>query len=91
VAPGLHRPGHVHPLPADATIVLFTDGLIEDRRLSYDDGLAALARTAAEHAHLPPRRLCEILADRHPADGRDDIAVLALRTPAACPSPPTPR
>ena len=81
VDPGVRRPSHIHSLPAGSTTVLFTDGLVEDCHLPLEDGMTALARIAAEHADLPPDRLSEVLAERHPADGHDDVAILALRTP----------
>jgi serine phosphatase RsbU (regulator of sigma subunit)/anti-sigma regulatory factor (Ser/Thr protein kinase) len=64
------------------TIVLYTDGLVEKRGVSIDDGLDALRRAACEPAD--PEELCEHLLDAmlaiHAAD--DDIAVLALRASA---------
>ncbi len=82
VDPALPRPDHSVPLPAGATLVLFTDGLIEDHRRAIDEGLRALADSVSAHADLSPERLCRFLTDRHPSDGHDDIAVLVLRTPA---------
>ncbi|MFC5639965.1 GAF domain-containing SpoIIE family protein phosphatase [Kitasatospora cinereorecta] len=76
------RPDHKHPLPGDATLVLFTDGLVEHPDHPIDAGLTALARIAAAHARLPLDDLCRTLADAQPGDGRDDLAVLALRTPS---------
>ncbi|MEE1787113.1 SpoIIE family protein phosphatase [Streptomyces sp. SP17BM10] len=75
------RPDHKHPMPANATLVLYTDGLIEHPVRPLDEGLTALARTAAAHADVPLDGLCRTLADAHLGDGRDDLAVLALRTP----------
>jgi serine phosphatase RsbU (regulator of sigma subunit) len=75
------RPDHNHPLPADATVIFFTDGLVEHPRRSIDTGLRALSAAATVHAHLPVEDLCAALADHHPSDGHDDLAILALRTP----------
>jgi PAS domain S-box-containing protein len=62
-----------------STIVLYTDGLVEERGVSIDEGLDALRR-AAEHPG-DPEDLCDHLVDSmlaiHPA--HDDIAVLALQ------------
>ncbi|OEV33109.1 hypothetical protein HS99_0014755 [Kitasatospora aureofaciens] len=55
-----------------------------------DAGLTALAQVAAAQAALPLEDLCRTLADAHLGDGRDDIAVLALRTPPAGPTHGTP-
>ncbi len=66
-------------LEPGSTIVLYTDGLVEERGVSIDAGLEALRR-AAEHPG-DPADLCDHLVDSmlaiHPAN--DDIAVLALR------------
>lgn len=75
------RPSHHRRLPGGATLVLFTDGLIEHHEHPIVEGLAALARIATQHADQPPERLCQTLADNHPGDGSDDIAILALRLP----------
>jgi PAS domain S-box-containing protein len=66
-------------LEPGSTIVLYTDGLVEERGVSIDSGLAAL-RNAAEHPG-DPEELCDHVVDTmlaiHPA--HDDIAVLALQ------------
>ncbi|MGW1378386.1 PP2C family protein-serine/threonine phosphatase [Streptomyces sp. NPDC002446] len=78
---GQHRPDHTRPLPEGATVVLFTDGLVEHHRHPIDTGLHTLAELAAAHAHLPLDDLVQTLADDHPGDGHDDMAILALRAP----------
>ncbi|AXI80908.1 PP2C family protein-serine/threonine phosphatase [Peterkaempfera bronchialis] len=75
------RHDHTHPIPAGATVILFTDGLVEHHDRAIDAGLCTLASLAAAHADQPLDRLCEALADQHPSDGHDDLAILALRTP----------
>jgi PAS domain S-box-containing protein len=66
-------------LEPGSTIVLYTDGLVEERGASIDAGLEAL-RKAARHPG-DPEDLCDHLVDSmlaiHPAD--DDIAVLAVQ------------
>jgi PAS domain S-box-containing protein len=66
-------------LEPGSTIVLYTDGLVEERGVSIDTGLDAL-REAAEHPG-DPEELCDHLVDAmlaiHPA--HDDIAILALQ------------
>jgi serine phosphatase RsbU (regulator of sigma subunit) len=69
-------------LPGGATLLFFTDGLIEHRGHDIDEGLAALVRLAAQQADPCPERLCQALADGCPGDGSDDIALMALRLPA---------
>ncbi|MFD7626959.1 PP2C family protein-serine/threonine phosphatase [Streptomyces sp. NPDC059851] len=76
-----HRPDHFSSVPAGATMVFFTDGLIEHRARPVDECLDALAELAAVHAALPLQDFVRTLADRHPSDGHDDMAILALRTP----------
>jgi serine phosphatase RsbU (regulator of sigma subunit) len=78
---GAARPDCDRQLAGGTTLVFFTDGLVEQRQHSIDEGLAALARLAIKHADQPPERLCRALADDHPGDGLDDIAILALRLP----------
>jgi PAS domain S-box-containing protein len=60
-----------------STILLYTDGLVERRGITIDDGLDRLARGAeAEHDGLDT--LCDqILAALAPS-GEDDVALLAL-------------
>jgi len=50
-------PSQVHPLPVGATVVLYTDGLVESRGVSIDHGLERL-RVAAEGA-TDPEALCD--------------------------------
>ncbi|MFH9607411.1 PP2C family protein-serine/threonine phosphatase [Streptomyces sp. NPDC017448] len=82
VDPALPRPDHRVTLPPGATVVFFTDGLVEHPARSIDEGLAALAEQAALHSALPVEELAGALADHRPGDGRDDVALLALRLPA---------
>ncbi|WP_369390374.1 PP2C family protein-serine/threonine phosphatase [Streptomyces sp. CG1] len=79
---GTHdRPDHTCPLPAGATVVFFTDGLIEHADHTIDEGLTSLAELAITYAALPLQDFVQALVDHHPSDGHDDIAILALRTP----------
>lgn len=77
------RPDHSRLLPPEATVVFFTDGLIEHPGHSIDESLSELAGLAAVHAALPLPEFVRTLADHHPSDGHDDMAILALRTPPA--------
>ncbi|MBY8871985.1 SpoIIE family protein phosphatase [Micromonospora sp. PLK6-60] len=66
-------------LPAGATLVLYTDGLIERRDATIDEGLAALA-TCAERVDDDLDRFCErLLVELAPPQIHDDVAVVALR------------
>ncbi|GHB48165.1 hypothetical protein GCM10010377_43790 [Streptomyces viridiviolaceus] len=77
------RPDYSRVLPPDATVVFFTDGLIEDPARSIDESLDELAGLATAYAALPLQEFVQALADHHPSDGHDDMAVLALRSPRA--------
>lgn len=82
VDPDVGRPDHTRPLLAGATVLFFTDGLVEHPDHAIDDRLAALAELAAAHSGLPLDDFVRALADHRPSDGHDDMAVLALRVPA---------
>jgi anti-sigma regulatory factor (Ser/Thr protein kinase) len=72
-------------LEAGATIVLYTDGLVERPGAHLDEGLAYLAERL-EDAPSEPERVCEhLLRSMVPAHGApDDVALLALQnTPMA--------
>jgi serine phosphatase RsbU (regulator of sigma subunit) len=67
-------------LEPGAVLVLYTDGLVEDRRRTVDQGLGeladALAEPVTETGELCERLVSTLLADRLQ---EDDVAVLALR------------
>jgi len=67
-------------LDPGATVVMFTDGLVERRDRHWDDNLAKLAQAAASGAGLPPAQLCEHLVEAMIGTGHqaDDIALLLL-------------
>lgn len=77
------RPDHSRLLPPEATVVFFTDGLIEHPAHPIDESLSELAGLAAAHAALPLPEFVRALADHHPSDGHDDMAILAVRVPPA--------
>ncbi|HEY9368715.1 PP2C family protein-serine/threonine phosphatase [Streptomyces sp.] len=81
------RPEHV-PRPEDsraftdgATLVLYTDGLIERRTEDIDTGLGRLAASLTRHGRAGPEDLADaLLADLLPPDGAtDDTALVVLR------------
>ncbi|MEV6394667.1 SpoIIE family protein phosphatase [Streptomyces sp. NPDC051907] len=69
-------------LPEHSQLVLYTDGLIEDRHRDMDVALDDLRRALA-HPDRPPEETCEAVIDAvapdHPGD---DIALLVARTNA---------
>jgi anti-sigma regulatory factor (Ser/Thr protein kinase) len=74
-----------HPFPTGAALVLYTDGLVESRGRSIDEGLDRLRAIAAGHTSVDA--LCsDIVARLVPEQRLDDIAVIAARVP-----PPTER
>lgn len=76
------RPDALTVLPPRATLVLYTDGLVESPQRSIDHGLVRLRRHAAALAHRPLDSFCDSLLDQvRPSDNDDDVAMIALRTP----------
>jgi serine phosphatase RsbU (regulator of sigma subunit) len=68
-------------LPPGATLVFYTDGLIEDRQSSLEEGLDRLAKTAAAHFDDEPDVLLDKILQSLAAQPHleDDVAVLAVR------------
>ncbi|MFI1165078.1 SpoIIE family protein phosphatase [Streptomyces sp. NPDC020801] len=75
------RPSAAQALPPGATLLLYTDGLIEIPGSDLDTGLGRLRRHALALAHEPLDTLCDQLSDRMSPGSTDDIALLALRLP----------
>jgi serine phosphatase RsbU (regulator of sigma subunit) len=81
------RPEHV-PRPEartsfveGATLVLYSDGLIERRHEDIDTGLARLADSLVRHGEAAPEALADaLLADLLPPTGNtDDTALVIIR------------
>lgn len=69
-------------LPPGSTLVLVTDGLLEQRSRSLIDGMAALEVECQRTRLWPPDSVCEHLCSsllEH--DPNDDVAMLVLRVP----------
>ncbi len=77
--PDTPRADHTVELQPGATLVLYTDGLVERRDQPLETGLARLQDAAASLAHLPLEQVCDALLAALPAAGEDDIALLAVR------------
>ena len=68
------------PLIGDETVVVYSDGLIERRGESLDEGLTRLADAAVGCASLPVEELADALvAALLPDGGHDDVAFLVHR------------
>ncbi|MFD7229178.1 SpoIIE family protein phosphatase [Streptomyces sp. NPDC059881] len=78
--PTAERPTARTHLPAGATLLLYTDGLVESRTQTFDNGMTRLRQHATTHRGLPLPRLVSELA-RDLGDTRDDITLIAARTP----------
>jgi serine phosphatase RsbU (regulator of sigma subunit)/PAS domain-containing protein len=79
LVPETERHDHTEVIPAGATVLLYTDGLVERRGESLREGLERL-RTAAERlAGLPLEDLCDRLVAELAAESEDDVALLAVR------------
>jgi len=72
-------------LPPGATLMLYTDGLVERRNQSLDKGIDAAAVTVAEYAQDHPDDVADhVMSAMTPAVGyEDDVAVLIYRHPPA--------
>ncbi|MFC4031658.1 PP2C family protein-serine/threonine phosphatase [Streptomyces polygonati] len=82
VDPAAPQPEHERVLEPGSTLLLYTDGLVEDPRRTLTEGLDDLAERAAALSGAPLDRLCDALTradDRH--RNRDDIALMAIRLP----------
>lgn len=80
IDPGTPRVETQVVLDRGATVLLYTDGLVERRGQGLDDGLALLRSTLAELAGLPLDELCDALLTRMlPDHAEDDVALVAVR------------
>ncbi|UCM87574.1 SpoIIE family protein phosphatase [Streptomyces marincola] len=76
------RPSASAPLPPGATLLLYTDGMVETPGTDLDTGLGRLRRHAGALAGEPLDAFCDLLLTRLPPGGTDDVALLALRVPS---------
>ncbi len=80
VDPDTERTETVVTLERGATVLLYTDGLVERRDADLDSGMARLQAALEEFADRPLQELCDLLLERL-VDGRpdDDVALVAVR------------
>ncbi|MEU5679027.1 SpoIIE family protein phosphatase [Streptomyces rochei] len=83
---GLGWPDATEELPPESILLLYTDGLVESRDRPIDAGMAKLRHHAGVLARRPEAEnvdvFCDELLARIEPRG-DDVALLALRLPAA--------
>ncbi|MET8450928.1 SpoIIE family protein phosphatase [Streptomyces sp. NPDC005209] len=68
-------------LPEDSQLVLYTDGLVEDRNHDIDVGMEKLRRALDGSGTRTPEETCQAVIDvLKPEHSSDDIALLVART-----------
>jgi serine phosphatase RsbU (regulator of sigma subunit)/anti-sigma regulatory factor (Ser/Thr protein kinase) len=69
-------------LPPRAVVVAYTDGLVERRRASIDDGISLVSATLTAHAHDTAEQLADGVLGAATANARadDDAALIVLDT-----------
>ena len=91
VTPERPRRDHEQTLEPGSTVLLYTDGLVERRGSSLDEGTELLRRTASRlaNAELTLDQLCDTLLAELGGAFDDDVALLAVRAhPEDRPRPP---
>jgi PAS domain S-box-containing protein len=80
VDPTAPRTDSVVTVARGATLLLYTDGLVEGRDLPLDEGIARLRAAVAELADEPLAVLCDEVIERlRPKGLQDDVALVAIR------------
>ena len=79
------RPQASVVLPPGSTLMLYTDGLVERRDISLDDGIAHLSATVVSGQHVTVDSVADAaLSELAPPGGYDDdIAIVVYRRPYA--------
>jgi GAF domain-containing protein/anti-sigma regulatory factor (Ser/Thr protein kinase) len=82
--PGRPRPEAHATVPARATLLLYTDGLVERRRSALDDGITRVSALLRDGRGGPLDDLADHIMSRlAPSEGyQDDVAMLLYRHPA---------
>ncbi|MEZ0357393.1 SpoIIE family protein phosphatase [Mycobacterium sp. SA01] len=83
IRPDRERPQTAVTLPPQATLLLYTDGLVERRRRSLDDGIEQAANLIRDDSALDLDPLADqIMTSLAPPGGyQDDVALLIYRHP----------
>jgi serine phosphatase RsbU (regulator of sigma subunit) len=79
VDPAVQRTDATVTLHPGDTVVLYTDGLVERRVATLDEGLSRLVEAGTELAGVPVTKLCDALLSRLAPEYADDVALVALR------------
>jgi serine phosphatase RsbU (regulator of sigma subunit) len=80
VQPDTVRHDHAYPVPPGATLLLYTDGLVETRAHGIDFGQRRLLDSVRAHYQLDPGDLLDaVISDMVGDQPADDVAVLAAR------------
>ena len=77
--PGSARSDHTQVLRPGATVLLYTDGLVERRDAPLDEGIEWLRRTVSALAHGTLDELCDGVLAAVGDALEDDVALIALR------------
>ncbi|MFC0051741.1 SpoIIE family protein phosphatase/ATP-binding protein [Streptomyces actinomycinicus] len=67
-------------LAEGSRLVLYTDGLVEDRERDIDEGLGMLSDALRRTPGASPEDTCRTVLDRLPARPSDDVALIVART-----------
>ena len=80
IDPGARRATETATLPPGSTLLLYTDGLVERRGATIDDGMDALLAAVEAHAAEDLGRFCDaIVSSMIASAGEDDVALVAVR------------
>ncbi|MBD0673241.1 histidine kinase [Streptomyces sp. CBMA156] len=72
-------------LAEGSRLVLYTDGLVEDRKRDIDEGLELLRAALAGPPRTPEQTCADVLGAMLPVHQQDDIALLVARTRVLAP------
>ncbi|HEY0401192.1 MAG TPA: SpoIIE family protein phosphatase [Blastococcus sp.] len=83
------RPESLVDVTPDSTVLLYTDGLIERRGSTLDDGISRLVAQLGALAGRPLEELCDaLLEEMLQGTPQDDVAIVAVRLSSSGPCHP---